>query len=70
MFPYFLASGVIVSDKLQEYSNAVALSQLAKIVHDLPDLSRDLKKMKAETQELRINASRLNDGKKFKIHLI
>ncbi|XP_044733523.1 prominin-like protein [Chrysoperla carnea] len=55
-------SGAIVSEKLKEYSNAVALSQLAGIVHDLPDVSRDLRKMKTETTDLRTNASRLNDG--------
>lgn len=52
-----------MSEKLKEYSNAVALSQLAGIVHDLPDVSRDLRKMKTETTDLRTNASRLNDGK-------
>lgn len=49
-------------DQLEEKSKAVSLTHLAAFAVALPDIRRDMMRMQAITNDLRINASQLNDG--------
>lgn len=52
----------IVLDQLREYSKATALTEVVKIVNGLDDIKSNLTFMKSATNDLRTNASQLNDG--------
>lgn len=58
------ASGKIVTEQLAEYSHAVSLTNLNDIVTGLESIREDLRLMNRVTQELRINASQLDIGKR------
>lgn len=49
-------------EQLAEYSNATALTEVVNIVNGLADIKDNLIFMKRATNELRVNASQLNDG--------
>lgn len=51
----------IVSDQLEKYSNATALTEVVTIVDGLADIKSNLTFMKVVTAEMRTNASELND---------
>lgn len=52
----------MVITQLKEKSKAVSLTQLATFVENLPQIERDLHRMKEITAGLRVNASQLSDG--------
>lgn len=53
-------------EQLIEYSKATALTEVVRIVDGLEDIKANLTFMKAATNDLRTNASQLNDGKIIK----
>ena len=53
----------MVITQLKEKSKAVSLTQLATFVETLPQIEKDLNRMKEITGGLRVNASQLSDGK-------
>lgn len=55
-------SGKIVTEKLLAYSNAVSLTNLHDIVMALSKISKDLEMMNSKTNEIRVQASQLNDS--------
>jgi prominin 1 len=55
-------TAVTVVKQLEDTSKAVKLKQLNTFVEKLPIISRDLERMKSLTNEMRTNASELNDG--------
>lgn len=61
---YFVVAGTseIVFDELQNYSHAVSMTQITNIVESLPRIQENLQTLKNSTNELRVNASQLNDG--------
>lgn len=64
----------IVLEQLAEYSNATALTEVVNIVNGLAGIKDNLMFMKRATNELRVNASQLNDGEfvipvKIHVHL-
>lgn len=59
----FLESSNIVYEQLTKYSNAVAMTEVTKIVEGLEDIKSNLTQMKNITNYLRNHASQLNDGK-------
>lgn len=54
--------------QLKEKSKAVSLTQLATFVETLPQIEKDLNRMKDITGGLRVNASQLSDGKRNDFH--
>lgn len=52
----------MVIKQLKEKSKAVSLTQLATFVDTLPQIEKDLRRMKEITAQLRVNASQLSDG--------
>lgn len=55
----------VVITQLKEKSKAVSLTQLATFVETLPQIEKDLHRMKEITGGLRVNASQLSDGMEF-----
>lgn len=55
----------MVITQLKEKSKAVSLTQLATFVETLPQIEKDLHRMKEITGGLRVNASQLSDGMEF-----
>lgn len=62
MLPVLSDTTEVVITQLKEKSKAVSLSQLATFVDTLPQIERDLHRMKEITSSLRVNASQLSDG--------
>lgn len=58
----FIESSVIISEELSEVSKAISFKYLVEFVNGLDGMSEDLTYMKTSTNELRVNASMLNDG--------
>lgn len=58
----------MVITQLKEKSKAVSLTQLATFVETLPQIEKDLNRMKEITGGLRVNASQLSDGKRNDFH--
>lgn len=59
---FYIETADVVIDQLEEKSKAVSLTQLAAFVVALPAIRRDMIRMQDITNDLRINASQLNDG--------
>lgn len=59
------AAGKIVAEQLAEYSHAVSLMNLNDIVSGLNEIRNDLRNMNEITQELRLKAQQLDNGKFF-----
>lgn len=58
----FIDTSEIVFDELKNYSKAVSVTQITNIVESLPHIKDNLQILKKSTNELRVNASQLNDG--------
>lgn len=59
----FSDTAEVVIIQLKEKSKAVSLTQLATFVETLPQIEKDLHRMKDITNGLQVNASQLSDGK-------
>lgn len=59
---FFTETGKIVVDKFDEASKGISLKKLHEFVSVLPDIENDLTRLKLLTNQLRVNASQLNDG--------
>ncbi|GJQ76516.1 hypothetical protein Trydic_g12028, partial [Trypoxylus dichotomus] len=71
VFDLLNKSSTIVYDQLTKYSNAVAMTEVTKIVEGLDDIKSNLTQMKNITNDLRNHASQLNDAlRKVKNDLI
>lgn len=59
---FVIDGGTKVSDQLIEFSKAVSVTTLNTMVKDLGKVKNNLINMRRVTNELRTNASQLNDG--------
>lgn len=64
----YVDTAEVVITQLKEKSKAVSLTQLATFVETLPQIEKDLNRMKEITGGLRVNASQLSDGKRNDFH--
>lgn len=57
------ATAETVYRELESYSNAVSVTEVSNIVNTLPDVIKNLEVLKNSTNDIRVNASQLNDGR-------
>lgn len=67
---YAIDTAEVVITQLKEKSKAVSLTQLATFVDTLPEIERDLQRMKEITAQLRVNASQLSNGIEIILNLL
>lgn len=65
MLDVFAGSGLTISVQLGEFSRAVSVTTLTKMVRRLDDVQADLRQVQALTVNLRSNAEKLNAGNAF-----
>lgn len=58
-----LESSSAVVNELMEFSNATSMTSLATFVNDIPKIRDDMDLLRQSTNDLRVRANNLNDGK-------